>query len=50
MNRILDLQKLDNTMGDSLEALAASTSSFAGCNCSTFSQTSCTPPKDIISI
>jgi hypothetical protein len=50
MNRILDLQKLDSTMDDSLEAAAASTSSLIGCKCSTFSESSCTPPKDIISI
>jgi hypothetical protein len=50
MNRILDLQKLDSSMDDSLEAAAASTSSALFCNCSTFSNSGCTPPKDIISI
>jgi hypothetical protein len=50
MNRILDLQRLDNTISESLDAVAASTSSFIGCNCSTFSQSSCTPPKEIIPI
>lgn len=42
MNRILDLQKMDNGTDDSMDTAAAgSTSSYAGCTCSTASNTGC---------
>jgi hypothetical protein len=41
MNRILDLQKLEEDMGDDAERAMASTSSNDGCNCSTSSGSAC---------
>jgi hypothetical protein len=50
MNRILDLQKLDSSMDDGVDVAKPSTSSWIACDCSTYSQSACTPPKEIISI
>lgn len=49
MNRILDLQKMDSMMDDSLEAAGNSTSSNFLCRCSTASNSGCSSsPEPII--
>jgi hypothetical protein len=51
MNRILDLQKLNNSIDDSMDTAAAgSTSSYVGCSCSTASNTGCSSETDIIAL
>ncbi|UNK42020.1 class III lanthipeptide [Luteimonas sp. S4-F44] len=51
MNRILDLQKMDNGSDESLNAaVAGSTSSYAGCTCSTASNTGCGSSDVIIAL
>jgi hypothetical protein len=50
MNRILDLQKLDESMDDLMEEAGISTSSNRHCDCSTSSGSSCNTCPIIISI
>jgi hypothetical protein len=50
MNRILDLQKLDESMDDFMESAEISTSSNRHCDCSTSSNSSCQVCPIIISI
>lgn len=50
MNRILDLQKLDESMDDPMEAAGISTSSNKHCDCSTSSGSSCDTCPIIIGI
>jgi len=51
MNRILDLQKMDNGIDDSTDAAqGGSTSSYAGCTCSTASNTGCSSSGTVVAI
>lgn len=49
MRRVLDLQKLALTLASD-GAAAGSSSSWIGCDCSTNSNSACTPPDEFVAV